>query len=217
MRCIACRTCAQPGASSSRRTRSPPRSHVRAHATRARPVAQWFQYVCGNIVGLGTPLTTYSPNSGHWVAEVFDLLIAAWSMTFAGLVFGLVGALGFVSLTTELMDRGVTSRVNLLVTLRNRIRALAEDSSGLDLEEFFDEARAFPKPLPEDRLRALFNDVDAERTGTIRKLQVPELMAKLEAAMAESAADLKLKELVAAVARLSEQVQALRETVGASS
>lgn len=34
----------------------------------------------------------YTPASGHVFAELFDLLIAAWSMAFAGLVYGLVGA-----------------------------------------------------------------------------------------------------------------------------
>ena len=37
---------------------------------------QWFLYVCGNLVGLGNPLTNVGPKSGNHMAEILDLMVA---------------------------------------------------------------------------------------------------------------------------------------------
>ena len=34
---------------------------------------EWFLYLIGNLVGLGTPLTSVTPDSDHLVAELFDV------------------------------------------------------------------------------------------------------------------------------------------------
>jgi len=67
---------------------------------------------------------------------MFDLLIATWSMTFAGMVYGLVGAMGFVAVATQLLDEGLAARVQKVVTMRRRIHTLAADKSGMDIDEF---------------------------------------------------------------------------------
>ena len=38
---------------------------------------EWFLYLIGNLVGLGTPLTDVSPDSEHVAAELFDVYAAA--------------------------------------------------------------------------------------------------------------------------------------------
>lgn len=103
------------------------------HPTRT---ARRFKYICGNLSGLGNPLTSYSPVSGHWFSEMFDLLIATWSMAFAGMVYGFVGAMGFVAVATQLLDEGLAARVQKLVPMRRRIHTLAADKSGMDIDEF---------------------------------------------------------------------------------
>ena len=62
----------------------------------------WFKYVCGNLVGLGNPLTPVTPESGQPLAEVLDLIISTWSLVITGTVVGLIGGLGATSL---LLDR----------------------------------------------------------------------------------------------------------------
>lgn len=124
---------------------------------------EWFKYICGNLVGLGTPLSAdeYTPASGHVVAELFDLLIAAWSMALAGLIYGLVGALGFVTLATELMDQSLASRIKRFILekrTRRRIMSLAADSSEMSIDEFLAACSklAGSSNISENDLRAMF-------------------------------------------------------------
>lgn len=49
---------------------------------------QWFLYIIGNLVALGTPLTNVSPVAGNWVGETLDLLISAWSISLSATAFG---------------------------------------------------------------------------------------------------------------------------------
>jgi hypothetical protein len=48
---------------------------------------EWWLYILGNVVGVGG-LTEVGPISGHYLAEMFDIVIAVWSLTIAGLVIG---------------------------------------------------------------------------------------------------------------------------------
>jgi hypothetical protein len=54
---------------------------------------QWFLYVCSNLVGLGNPLTNVSPQSGHVLSEMVDLLVAVWALSVFGTVVGVIGGL----------------------------------------------------------------------------------------------------------------------------
>ena len=49
---------------------------------------QWFLYLLGNLVGLGTPLTDNSPSSSSYIGEIIDLLISTWSLSIAGTLYG---------------------------------------------------------------------------------------------------------------------------------
>jgi len=49
---------------------------------------QWFLYILGNLVALGTPLTNVTPIAGNWFGEVLDLLISAWSISLSATAFG---------------------------------------------------------------------------------------------------------------------------------
>jgi len=172
-----------------------------------------FLYICGNLVGLGTPLTSYSPDSGHIVPEMLDLMISAWSMGFAGLVYGLVGALGFVALTTQLFDERLSSRVQKMVPSRRMLLTLAEDKSGMDLEEFLVVARRMNTGGGDEGLKTIFASVDREGTGVIHKDRVGELMTALDAALKQKRdgdGD-QMGELVKMISQLSAQVDALKD------
>mmetsp|Transcript_14506 Transcript_14506/g.39437 ORF Transcript_14506/g.39437 Transcript_14506/m.39437 type:complete len:277 (+) Transcript_14506:33-863(+) len=181
---------------------------------------EWFKYICGNLVGLGNPLTNYAPDSGHWLAELLDLLIAAWSMGFAGLVYGLVGAMGFVAVTTQLLDEGVSTRVQKVVPMRKKIHTLAADASGLDVDEFLSVAKDMdPKTYDEDKLRALFKEVDHDNEGVIRLDRVGELIRKFEQASkaAKTSQDtIHVQELAQLVMKLNNEVRELNARIDSS-
>jgi hypothetical protein len=70
---------------------------------------EWILYVCGNLVGLATPLTEVSPPSGHIVAKIVDLVIAMWSLSVAGIAIAII--MGLAVLQTA------TTRINDLIDM----------------------------------------------------------------------------------------------------
>ena len=53
----------------------------------------WFLYATGNLVGLSSPLTEVKPVTGLVAAELFDLVVASWSLALKGTVIGVIGGL----------------------------------------------------------------------------------------------------------------------------
>ena len=175
-----------------------------------------FLYICGNLVGLGNPITNYMPQSGHVVAELVDVLIAVWSMGFAGLAYGLVGALGFVALATTILDDGVSSRLQRMLPARKMFFSLASDDSGMDVDEFLTVAKRFHTHASDAELKKVFASVDLEGVGVIWKGQVGELTAALDAALQKESDDgvrsQQMDEVVKMVSKLSTQVEELKES-----
>lgn len=68
---------------------------------------EWFLYVCGNLAGLGNPLTNVGPQSGHFVAEMVDLVVCMWALAIIGTVVGLIGGLAAMGAVTDLMNAAV--------------------------------------------------------------------------------------------------------------
>lgn len=59
----------------------PARSDV---ASTHAPLSHDAVYVVGNLVGLATPLTIVTPESGDLIAELADILVAVWSLALTG-------------------------------------------------------------------------------------------------------------------------------------
>lgn len=77
-----------------------------------RPVCQiyqWFLYICGNLVGLGNPLTNVSPSSGQLLSEIVDLSVAVWSLAITGSVIGMIGGLAAMNATIDKINDFITT------------------------------------------------------------------------------------------------------------
>ena len=94
----------------------------------------WFKYVTGNLVGVG--LTDVQPMSGHVVAEMFDLLVAVWSLTLNGLVIAIVGSLAWVRMICEGAETRVEGSLKQIiaapVSIRKRTKSVSSRKSSAD-------------------------------------------------------------------------------------
>ena len=142
---------------------------------------EWFKYVLGNLVALATPLTDVSPVSGHVAAEMLDLLIGAWSMSIAGVIYGLIGALTFTTAVVNSTDEAITRRWATVLN-RRTVRAmdnLVADTTGMDFDEFSAAASTLPIELSKERLRELFDSYDVDGSGSIDQKEARGLLDQL--------------------------------------
>ena len=139
-------------------------------------VYEWFKYVLGNMVALATPLTVVTPSSGHVLGEMLDLLIAAWSVTMAGVFYGIIGALAFTSVMVEATE-GSLMRTWQRLLMKGAMGELVKHESGMDFAEFLSVA---PSNYSEKQLRELFERADRDGSGAIDRTEVNALLASLE-------------------------------------
>jgi len=136
---------------------------------------QWFLYILGNLVALGTPLTNVTPVAVNWFGEVLDLLISAWSISLSATAFGVVGALTFTNFMSTSMDQMVIRR-----TLSNKIEALAgEADGGMNLAEFRAVAKEMLPQLFDDEIDEAFKSADGNNNGNIDTEEAQELLRGL--------------------------------------
>ena len=142
---------------------------------------EWFKYVFGNLVALATPLTNVSPESGNRVAEILDLLIGAWSMTIAGVIYGFIGALTFTTAVVHTTDDAIMRRWARLLRRRTEkvMDDLAADASGMDFEEFKSAADTLPIEISLQRLRELFDSHDIDGSGSIDQMEAQGLLNQI--------------------------------------
>ena len=85
----------------------------------------WFLYISGNLLGLATPLTSVTTQSGHIAPAIIDLVVSTWSLSLAGIVIGAIASL-------SAMDR-LTNRINWLISTSATVRLVkkfeGEDST----------------------------------------------------------------------------------------
>ena len=62
-------------------------------------------YVLSNLTGLATPLTESTPESTG--GKVFDVLVAVWSLSLAGVIFGVLGSLSVVNQVVSMVSDAV--------------------------------------------------------------------------------------------------------------
>jgi len=151
---------------------------IECHEGQGCSFYEWFKYLMSNMLGLATPLTDYSPESGHVVAEMVDLLISTWSLSIAGCAIGVVSTLSFTGIITGGLDRKL-QQMYLKATER-RIRNLASDKSGLSMEEFRLEIERRDLAITPERAADLFREADADGSGVIEQAEVEKLLASLE-------------------------------------
>ena len=157
--------------------------HVRwPISTRALCLPRW-QYILGNLVGLGNPLTDVGPGSGHVFAEIVDLLIAIWSLSVAGLVIGLLGSLAWVNVVTESADERMSQTFDQMIGFEDRVRDAVEGkASSMDFTAFKNLCKEEGLHISEAALRGMFNSADADGSGFIDKSEVESLLAKVRTA-----------------------------------
>jgi len=141
---------------------------------------EWWKYILGNLVGLGSPLTPVGPESGHMFAEVVDLLIAIWSLSVAGLVIGLLGSLAWVNVVTESADERISGKFDRMIGFEDRVRdAIESKSSSMDFTAFSNLCKEQGMHINEAALREVFKSADADGSGFIEKSEVESLLAKV--------------------------------------
>jgi hypothetical protein len=85
----------------------------------------------GNLVGLATPLTKLTVKSGHWVAEVLDIVISLWAIAIAGVCIGLIASLGMIH--------------DLAEWIENRVKSKCQWMTGVSMIRHFVEEGATPR------------------------------------------------------------------------
>ena len=126
----------------------------------------WFLYLLGNLVGLGTPLTDISPSSGSYSAEIIDLLISTWSLSIAGTLYGVIGGLYMIETARSYTDRTFIN-ARFFAIAENQIEDLTNDASGMDIDEFRKVAVEALPNLDDDALVEAFHEADKSGNGTL--------------------------------------------------
>lgn len=135
---------------------------------------QWVLYILGNLVGLGTPLTSNSPGSGQFLAEIIDVLISTWSLAVAGTVVGMVGALTFTTLAISGLEAFMLRRV-----VRRQLEHSADDGE-LDFEKLETVLREASYEVTTARAQQIFDAADKNASGTIDRDEVRKILSILE-------------------------------------
>ena len=184
---------------------------------------QWFLYVCGNLVGLGNPLTNVGPKSGNHMAEILDLMVAVWSLAITGTVIGMIGGLAAMNVALDAVNGIITRPAKYALDKAQADILSAEIASGtmIDINKFtalvikmYDD-KGLPAPTVA-AIAAEFARIDADGDGVIDEKELERL--QIAPTQQAEGADAKLDALATQVAglekmliELSVSVTALRE------
>ena len=187
-------------------------------------VYEGFLYVIGNLVGLGTPLTDvtvtdtchgHGENETHTdeaschnvFGELFDLVVALWSLSIAAAIIGLVGAMSF---TTGLVQRveGMVRQRSLRAAARLASRKLGDET--LTLEGFQRAVARLMLPVAPAMVRRAFIEVDKDGNGQLEGGEVAQMIERLCAYQQRDAMQCQISELTDAVAAQSRAIEALQ-------
>eukprot|EP00967_Tisochrysis_lutea_P097335 scaffold142928_cov40-Tisochrysis_lutea.AAC.1 len=87
-------------------------------------------------------------------------------MAFAALIYGLVGALGFVNFASRFIDDGLSARVRRLVLLRKKRVGWSGHRSNVTIENFVGQAKSTsPEGCEEGTLGQKFAEADPSMSG----------------------------------------------------
>lgn len=171
----------------------------------------------GNLVGVGG-LTNVGPVSGDTLAEITDLTVAVWSLTITGLVIGLVGALGFVSMVGESVDKSGERRFGRMLNLDAEARKLA--GMGVDYDAFMELCKAKGhEDMSDESKRQVFDECDTDGNGKLDVKEIDVVLQKLKAhetTAKEAAAakrDSTLKELNARQQGMDDKLDQIVQTM----
>jgi len=141
---------------------------------------EWWKYILSNLTGLANPLTNVGPESGHWVSEVIDLLVAVYSLTICGLIIGIVGNLTWVNAITERTDKRISERMMKRIPGKSRVHVKANASTaGMNLKEFKAHCLDQGISASSDQVHALFDRADTTESGIIDEDQVEKMIGQL--------------------------------------
>jgi len=138
-----------------------------------RPICsyyEWIKYVVGNLVGVG--LTSIQPVSGNPPAELFDLLIATWSLTLTGTVIGIIGGLTAVSDLAAIGEEIPLVHKHLKRKVKRKVKRPAGSSAGdseVELELEVDASLAGDSTEPSElevRVVSMESKLDALTAST---------------------------------------------------
>jgi len=138
---------------------------------------EWWMYLLGNLLGLATPLTDYSPQSGHWLAEMTDLIASVWSLSLTGAAIGVVASLTFIENLSTGMDRRLGS------VFTSAITDMA-DAGGMSLDDFLQVVEERGLPLSRATATGLFRKADADGTGKLDHEEAQTLLVSLDHVLA---------------------------------
>lgn len=71
----------------------------------SQPIMHGTRYTLGNLVGVGTPLTTFVPSSNG--GKAVDVVLATLSLSVVAIVIGVIGNFRFVQATAQYIEGGV--------------------------------------------------------------------------------------------------------------
>jgi len=177
---------------------------------------EWFKYIIGNMVGLATPVTDYSPTSGHAFGEMFDLLIATWSMSLAGLIYGVMAALAFAAATTAHLDAGLTRVFDTLFGLGAEMKKAISGPGSMTIDAFLEDCSE--TGISQAELRRIFTLSDPDGSGTIDDAEARRLRAYVTEMVEtnermERNRDPRVDALVDELAGLKVAVQSIQKTL----
>lgn len=165
--------------------------------------------MCGNLVGLGNPLTNVSPSSGHALSEIVDLLVSVWALAITGAVVGLVGGIAAMQSTMDVINTTIVSAASGRSPFARQAEALEQATAGgasVDLATFKEIARTETPKASDAALEAAFRKADASGNGVLDRMEVDKMLSSMKAAGPEpmpvtsnSAIDRKLEELSAQI------------------
>lgn len=137
---------------------------------------EWFLYIASNLLGLATPLTNVSPDSGHIFAEIIDLIIAVWSLSIAGAAIGVVSALTFTATSVAGLETALSRRF-----ARKRLEAAADESGKLDLPRMREILVQSGFDLTDTQAELVFKAADEDGSHYLDRAEVRKISAILEA------------------------------------
>ena len=138
---------------------------------------EWFKYVVGNLVGVS--LTNVGDGlSGHFVAEIVDIVVSTWSVALIGSVVGLVGGLGLMSTMAEKIN---ATAADVAAVRKDAIKKAKGD--GLDFKGFNEMVQQRRLPLTDAQAKSMFKMADKNSDGTIDKKECAKLLELLEMAV----------------------------------
>jgi len=136
-----------------------------------------FLYVTSNLVGLGNPLTEVEV-AEEIGPQLFDLLIAVWSLSISGTAIGIIGALSF----NQFAVHGIEGRINRLQLKRatKQMRDMAAAADGMDLVEFQKAVVDAKLNVTPAEVEELFLEYDKDGSSNIDATEAERLIEELK-------------------------------------